>query len=183
MRPARRRGRRRASGPARGSRARRCDGRRPRADCGAAEHPQEAGLPRAVAADEADLVAGAHGEAHVLHQETAGHLDREPPHRRGLHAGDVRSLLGLCAICDRLDQRAAATSAAACSEDHGLGAGLSRAQRIANGFDNPLDLFRGLRCRKRRSATCSRSPPKLVGTPADALRVREGRTCDNRMKI
>ena len=60
---------------------RRCGARRPRSGCGrAAEHPQQAGLARAVAADEADLVAGAHGEADVLHEETARHLHRELAH-------------------------------------------------------------------------------------------------------
>ena len=45
---------------------------------GAAEDPQQGGLAGAVAADEADLVAGADGEAGVLHEETAAHFDREP---------------------------------------------------------------------------------------------------------
>src|SRR5437763_4674061 len=49
--------------------------------CGrAAEDAEQAGLAGAVPTDEPDLVAGADGEAHVLHEETAGYFDREPAH-------------------------------------------------------------------------------------------------------
>ena len=45
----------------------------------AAEHLQQAGLAGAVAADQADLVAGAHREAGAFEDDVAAHLDRELP--------------------------------------------------------------------------------------------------------
>ena len=44
----------------------------------AAEHPEQAGLAGAVAADEADLVAGHDGEAGRLDDEPTADLHREP---------------------------------------------------------------------------------------------------------
>ena len=45
---------------------------------GAAEHRQQAGLAGAVAADEADLVAGADREAGALDEQAPADLDGEP---------------------------------------------------------------------------------------------------------
>jgi hypothetical protein len=48
----------------------------------AADGPQEAGLAGAVAADKADLVAGAHGEGRPLDDEGGADLDRQPTNRQ-----------------------------------------------------------------------------------------------------